>query len=98
MGMVVASTMELSSVKLRRTTAYFARTLPSSPRLPPSRNRYGGRDGGQEGGLYTILRNEPIILEDEFLYITLILKCLGRLQAQFAGGFVLENEPKIRGL
>jgi len=52
----------------------------------------------KKGGLYTILRNEPTVLEGEFLYIRRILRYLGRLQARFAGGFVLENEPKRGGL
>jgi hypothetical protein len=52
----------------------------------------------KKGGLYTILPNEPTVLEDEFLCINCIARRLGRLQARFAGGFVLENEPKIGGL
>jgi len=39
------------------------------------------------------LRNEPTVLEGGFLCITLLYKHLYRLQARFAGGFVLENEP-----
>jgi hypothetical protein len=46
---------------------------------------------------HAFLRNEPTVLEGEFLCITLIFKYLYRLQARFAGGFVLENEPTGEG-
>jgi len=44
-----------------------------------------------------ILRNEPTVFVDDVLCITGIFRYLCRLQARFAGGFVLENEPKIGG-
>jgi len=48
-------------------------------------------------GLYTFLRNEPTVFGGGFLHISRISKCLCRLQARFAGGFVLENEPNSGG-
>jgi hypothetical protein len=49
------------------------------------------------GGLYMFLRNEPTVLEGDFLCIALICKYFYRLQSRFAGGFVLENEPTGEG-
>jgi hypothetical protein len=72
------------------------------------RQGYGGRVEGQStlakasarhavvrssGPIYVFLRNEPTVLEDEVSCIIRIIRCLWRLQARFAGGFVLENEP-----
>ena len=51
----------------------------------------------KEGGPYTFLRNEPTVLRCRFSYIVFICRTLRRLQKVFAGGFVLENEPKIGG-
>jgi len=44
------------------------------------------------GPIY-VSANEPTVLEGDFLCIALIGKYLYCLQARFAGGFVLENEP-----
>jgi len=59
--------------------------------------RSGDRRTTRLGSLYTFLRNEPTVLEGDFLCIQLICKYLYRLQARFSGGFVLENEPTGEG-
>jgi hypothetical protein len=40
------------------------------------------------------LRNEPTVLADIVLCIARLSRYLYRLQTRFAGGFVLENEPR----
>jgi len=53
---------------------------------------------GADRGLYMFLRNEPNLFLRGFRCIDFRYRTLCRLQSAFAGGFVLENEPNLRGV
>ena len=78
----------VGEVRGRETVAQQrAQAWTAGPAVPTNDRLWSDREG-----LYTILRNEPTVLADDFLFITTIVNYLCRLQGRFAGGFVLENE------